>query len=268
MPAAESPPFSELLVRNLSIPPLKEDAFVQATGGRRDAAAVPLLFSAGWEARLVLDVLRISGLPFPWRGVVHTADRRTFVRPVHREGTCDLRLSLTGQEPHRKGTRLTIASSLRTPGGQDLVVSESDYLFLGLDAIGEGTGTRSEGDIDGWELLDSWPVDVKDARRYARASGDFNPIHLGTLPAVLMGQKRAILHGFCAEAMVGNRLASRQGSQPCRIDVRFVRPIELPSVLRLFARPISGSELDFRVAGSGVGAPYLVGRAGFAGSGE
>ena len=100
------------------------------------------------------------------------------------------------------------------------------------------TGHSATG-LPAWEERDmTLPDDISELtpiqasggliRRYARVSGDYNPIHLSQVTAKLFGFKRAIAHGMWTAARVISDLqASRQLSGQ-EIDIQFKRPLFLP----------------------------------------
>lgn len=66
-------------------------------------------------------------------------------------------------------------------------------------------------------------------RRYAAASGDFNPIHVNKFVAKLAGFDRPIAHGLCVMAMTVRELLAAYGdSNPAnlhRVSLRFAKPV-------------------------------------------
>ncbi|MFU8803967.1 MAG: MaoC family dehydratase [Bradymonadaceae bacterium] len=83
-------------------------------------------------------------------------------------------------------------------------------------------------------------------RRYARASGDFNPIHLHTLLARPFGFRRAIVQGMWSLARCFGELIDDLPAAPYEIDVLFERPINLPSSV-LFSSGFVDEGLEFAV---------------------
>jgi hypothetical protein len=67
------------------------------------------------------------------------------------------------------------------------------------------------------------------ARRYARLSGDFNPIHLWHWSARLFGQRQPILHGMASTALLCQSLPQ----PPQSLIVRFRKPVYPGSLLQL-----------------------------------
>ncbi|HEU0076960.1 MAG TPA: MaoC/PaaZ C-terminal domain-containing protein, partial [Longimicrobiaceae bacterium] len=85
----------------------------------------------------------------------------------------------------------------------------------------------------GWEEVASWSRGGGAGRRYARASGDYNPIHLWGWTARPFGFRRPILHGFCTAALR-------------RLGIAFRAPLLLPARVRLVAGELGGRHA-FRV---------------------
>jgi acyl dehydratase len=78
-----------------------------------------------------------------------------------------------------------------------------------------------------------WTIPANYGRRYARVSGDINPIHVSALFAKAMGFKTSILHGWYSVGRLVKRAEELNGRQyPC-IEVAFKSPVFLPSTQRL-----------------------------------
>jgi acyl dehydratase len=105
----------------------------------------------------------------------------------------------------------------------------------------------------------TWRVDEGTGRRYAKVSGDVNPIHLSGLTAKAFGFKRAIAHGMWVKARA---LAALQGRLPdaVAVDVVFKKPLFLPSTVTLTtARAEDG--WDFAVRNAAAGTDHVLGTA-------
>lgn len=77
-----------------------------------------------------------------------------------------------------------------------------------------------------WQAVGSWQADARDGLRFALLTGDFNPIHWCSPLARRSVFKGTVLHGF------GSLVRSYETLQPGvfnEIDVRFVKPVPLPS---------------------------------------
>ena len=65
-------------------------------------------------------------------------------------------------------------------------------------------------------------------RRYAKISGDHNPIHLHALTAKALGFPRAIAHGMWSLARATALLEQALGIEPRKLSVQFRQPLLLP----------------------------------------
>lgn len=106
----------------------------------------------------------------------------------------------------------------------------------------------------------SWPVAADTGRRYARVSGDWNPIHLAALLARPFGFPAAIAHGMWTVARCLGRLSSGSAGPGARLDVRFMKPLLLPNHVSLCVAAAAGSgDQDFWLVSSDAQKPYLRG---------
>ncbi|MGI4841852.1 MAG: MaoC/PaaZ C-terminal domain-containing protein [Janthinobacterium lividum] len=88
--------------------------------------------------------------------------------------------------------------------------------------------------------LGQWTLDAAAGRRYARLSGDWNPIHLSGWSARLMGMRRPIIHGMHTLAASCALLENAGGRRAARIACRFRAPVPLGSRVALHTLPGTG----------------------------
>ena len=77
-----------------------------------------------------------------------------------------------------------------------------------------------------WQEHGTWRASDHDGLLFSLITGDFNPIHWLTLAGKLSALNKKILHGFGTFARTYELLNPKQIA---RIDVRFLRPVPLPS---------------------------------------
>jgi acyl dehydratase len=110
-------------------------------------------------------------------------------------------------------------------------------------------------------LLGEWPVPADTGRRYARVSGDWNPIHLASLLARPFGFPAAIAHGMWTVARCLGWLTNGVVEAGARLEVRFLKPLLLPGHVRLHAEPPSAAgEQAFWLVSSDNATLHLKGR--------
>lgn len=97
-------------------------------------------------------------------------------------------------------------------------------------------------------------------RRYARASGDYNPIHLFGITARVFGFPAPIAHGMWSLARCAAALLPEE-TGPAHLHVRFRRPLLLPGAAVLEATEGSG-ERRFRLRDENSASVFLDGRIG------
>lgn len=95
-------------------------------------------------------------------------------------------------------------------------------------------------------------------RRYASASGDYNPIHLYSPTARLLGFRRQVVHGMWSKARCVAALQPGLGTDRCRIEVAFKTPVFLPADVSLHHGE-TGQSLDFELRDTAGEKPHLRG---------
>jgi acyl dehydratase len=135
---------------------------------------------------------------------------------------------------HPKGAQVDLVAEVDA-GGERVWDGRSTYLARGASAPAADPAARPEvPGVDG-PAAATWRVAAGTGRRYARVSGDVNPIHLHPLTARAFGFPRAIAHGMWTAA---HALAALQGRLPGSFtyDVAFGKPLLLPSTVELRTR--------------------------------
>jgi acyl dehydratase len=240
--------------------------YLRATGGDRVhrlvAGTLSPVFPAVWETTQALELFARLDRPLPAGGLVHVEGELVSLRPIEVDDHVRCRVELERAERVRKGIRLTLTARTWTGAGQ--LCTQSSAVFLARtrrpdESAGERQPrptARDEGDPRGepperWDEVARWRLGGGAGRRYARVSGDWNPIHLWSWSARPFGFRRPILHGFCTEAMVAHALIEhRLGGEPTalrRLRIAFRAPLPLPATVRLLAGEGIGSRW-FRVA--------------------
>lgn len=186
---------------------------------------------------LQMELMSAPDSPFALAGIVHVTNSMTLYRPVSVREELTLSSSYGPPREHRRGVLIDLVGEARV--GAELVWrGVSAYLVRGETLPGllpeaQPGGVHLPTDVEVaadtvWRL----PADL--GRRYARVSGDMNPIHTSALGGKAFGFPRAIIQGMWTHARV---LAALEPRLPdaYRMDVRFTKPILLPSSVRFGA---------------------------------
>jgi len=87
---------------------------------------------------------------------------------------------------------------------------------------------RSAHPVEGTDTQDL-SIGLNTGWRYARNSGDFNPIHLTARTAAMFGFKQAVAHGMWSMSRCLGAAATQLPTHPVQIDTQFKLPVYLPS---------------------------------------
>lgn len=215
--------------------------YLAATRGPETARYPPPGYSSIWETALALELLALEGMPFPSRGIVHLATELVVVRPLNLFDPVRARLELEGIEAHSRGAVLVLRFRCWKEAGQLCQENESRYLLPGVAPPPWTAGPPRPPEEPStvrppkgeWRMISTWDLPADAGLRYARASGDFNPVHLWPWTARWLGFPRPILHGHCTLAMVSHEIGGVSGAAPRKVSGRFRTPLELPATVRL-----------------------------------
>ncbi|GAA6527888.1 MaoC/PaaZ C-terminal domain-containing protein [Intrasporangium sp. DVR] len=202
-------------------------------------SALPLTYPHVLAFPLQMALMSERDFPLGLAGAVHLANVITSTRPIAVEESFDLTVRAENLRPHRRGRQVDLVSEVSVQG-EVVWTGVSTYLSKESD-----TGTRDEGaagdaseppSLDGLASVEAgptWRLTEGVGRRYARVSGDWNPIHLHALTARPLGFSTAIAHGMYSYARVVAALGPRIPTAGVTSRVWFRKPLRLPSTVRL-----------------------------------
>jgi len=226
-------------------------------------SAVPLTYPQLLGFSLVLDYLASDDCPWPVLGLIHLGNRieqreSIAIGDVLRVEVC------TGQLfAHPKGQVFTVEIHVLRAGVPVWIATQT-LLRRGVTHpvgpafdVAASDGPAAVVDAPPLEQIASIPVAADTGRRYARLSGDFNPIHLWPLTAKLFGFRRAIAHGLWSQARAVAQLGPSIAGGRSVLDTRFLAPLMLPAQpslwvagdegrLRFELRDAEGERVHFR----------------------
>jgi acyl dehydratase len=198
------------------------------------ADTLPVTYPHVLAFPLQVELMARRSFPLPLPGLVHVRNRITTHRAIDAAEPLAVRVHAEALRAHPKGAQVDLVAEIGA-AGEVVWEGRSTYLARGATAP-DGTGEPGEppGVPDG-PAVATWRVDAGTGRRYARASGDVNPIHLHPWTAKAFGFPRAIAHGMWTAARA---LAALQGRLPAALthDVAFGKPLLLPSTVELRTR--------------------------------
>lgn len=215
--------------------------------GYRHEHGVPLAFPHQLAFPLHLLLLTARSFPYPASGMVHLANQIRQYRRLSAGQALRLEVFAERWVAHPKGQALSIATRAISDGA---LVWESDSLYLrrGVAApVGEPWNAGLDHPDARLQRTQRWTLPADLGRRFARVSGDFNPIHTSRLGARLFGFRSAIAHGMWT---LGRALAAQQPPRAldaAELQCEFKLPIHLPGEVALWRVPAGGPRQFFEV---------------------
>ena len=194
--------------------------------GFRLSDALPITYPHVLSFPLQLKLMTARDFPFALPGLVHIANRITQTRPLLASEPLTLNVHAENLRPHDRGTQFDVVT---TAAVEDEVVWTDVSTNLKRDG-GSGSSSGQPRETTPPTPTAVWQVPADIGRRYAKVSGDQNPIHLHALTAKAFGFPRAIAHGMWTKARC---LAALEGRLPdaYTVDVHFKAPVLLPSTV-------------------------------------
>ncbi len=209
---------------------------------------VPLSYPHVLAVPLQMAVVTCRQFPLPTLGLVHMGQSITRHRHIAPDEILRMHVLVDGHREARSGVEFDLLTRIESAGE---VVWEAVTTCLSRQG-GGGGGKKARPDPppagEEPDRLRSvlWQVPADMGRRYGMVAGDLNPIHLWPVTAKLFGFKRAIVHGMWSLARVLGELDDQASAERCHVEVRFRRPILLPSKV-LFSAGAGERGTDFAV---------------------
>jgi acyl dehydratase len=225
--------------RTATIDPDRARAYAAATNDANPAYAsgayAPPVFAVvpTWDAMMVAlhDMIPAADQV----AMLHAEQDMHFLRPLVPGRTLVTSAEASSLRGSRMGTRFTMrVASVDGEDGEPVVEQFATMLIRGIEPADDaGSPPPSHAfppEAKSAKVAEvSTVIDPDQARRYAAASGDANPIHVDDEAARAVGLPGVILHGMCTMALCAKAVVdSVGGGDPTRLRrlaVRFYRPV-------------------------------------------
>ncbi|MFN3769775.1 MAG: MaoC family dehydratase [Ectopseudomonas guguanensis] len=223
--------------------------------GLAENAYLPPVYPHILAFPLQMQLLTERRFPFPLLGLVHLENRIRVLRPLGGLGPFQVSVQVRDLQPHDKGATFSLITRLEDQLGL-LWEGDSRILCRALRLDGQPQPHPEHEPLPLAPLAD-WAAPADTGRRYARVAGDYNPIHLHAVTAKLFGFPRAIAHGLWNKARSLGALQAHLPLAGYEVQVRFQKPVLLPTHLALQASEPAASG-QFRLIGEN-DTPHMAG---------
>ncbi len=250
-----------LFGRRASYAPNRDLPRFQATwsGARADAAKVeaycaacsleydghyPILYPHILTSAIHLDMMSKPAFPLSPMGAVHARNHIIQHAPIPVEATLEVTCELTTTRVLKQGVEFEVTTVLETEGVR-CWESISAYLVRGkkYGDPGEGSERAELPEVAEAAQEDSWPVPKDMGWRYAKITGDFNPIHVSRVLARVMGFQRDLIHGMWSAARCVGHTPEVSPPYPVQLDLVFKGPVYMESTATMKATGQDGGTL-------------------------
>lgn len=203
---------------------------------------------------LHIKLLLLPDFPFPLLGLVHINNQIRQVRPIKKGETLSVVSCFENLKLHSKGWVFTIKVEFYSRAE---LVWQSISTNLFRCKHGHEIESIQKFSVDSFTnpLNSTWQLRSNLGRRYAKVSGDFNPIHLSKWSAKLFGFKQHIIHGmwtksYCISEL--QKISPKLFLHAFEINTLFKQPLYLPGQVNLavqLGEHDAPDELTFKVMG-------------------
>ncbi|RTE87237.1 MULTISPECIES: MaoC/PaaZ C-terminal domain-containing protein [Gammaproteobacteria] len=196
---------------------------------------VPLTYFYLVAQRAHLALMLDDKFPWPILGMVHVANEMELHETVQVHKPFVLHVCI--EFPPRAGARKRVRPQYIVKFYQDekcVVTCKSSYQVGG----GQKSKSRTRAEKveqDGWSVISEWHLKSDLGRKYARLSGDYNPIHLHRWLSRWFGFARPIIHGMYSVARMQASIESSLQQEVTQLQIGFKRPVILPMELKCSA---------------------------------
>jgi len=225
----EKLPETEALWPSASEIPEKIQAYREACGFGNDGK-LPLLYPHVFTSAMHIHMIADKEFPMSALGAVHARNHIIQRRLIAEDEKVDLVCSLGEARILKPGLEVDVTTKVIA---SDTCVWESisSYLFRGnkFGPVGTVSPLSAFDELAVPTIKAQWHVPPDMGRRYAKITGDYNPIHISKVLAKLFGFKRDIIHGMWALAKCLAHLQDLDCEKSLRLDVAFKGPVFMDS---------------------------------------
>ncbi|MEE8156766.1 MAG: MaoC/PaaZ C-terminal domain-containing protein [Gammaproteobacteria bacterium] len=208
-------------------------AYRQACGFQADGH-LPVTYPHVLATSLHLGMLTSKAFPVRLPGLIHKQNRIIQWRPIPEGDSFSLFAWLEGYRATRLGQEFELTTDVLL-GGERVWQESATLLARGPNRKPSDMRSATPAAPKSAAPTDAilFRTRANTGRRYARVSGDFNPIHLFGWSARLFGLPTPIAHGMWSLARCCAELITETQGVKATFSCDFKRPVPLPAKLRL-----------------------------------
>lgn len=190
----------------------------------------PLLYPHILTSAIHLDMMSKPLFPLSPMGAVHSRNHIIQHAPIPVDAALEITCELTTTRILKQGVEFEVTTTLELDGAR-VWESVSAYLVRGkkFGEPVEGSPLAELPPLDKDLEEHTWPVPKDMGWRYAKITGDFNPIHISKILAKFMGFNRDLIHGMWSAARCVGHSPTPGSDGPVQADLIFKGPVYMES---------------------------------------
>ena len=225
-------------------------------GFTANSETLPITFLHVQAFRLHMKMMLDPQFPVSPMGCVHLSNSITQFRPINAQTPLSLQCRVSDHQVTDKGIEFSFHCAAFVDQEK---VWEDTSRYLSRCKTGVAASPKAaRGEARVYGQQQTLAIGRPDARSYARASGDFNPIHLHDLSAKVLGCKRMVIHGMWSKAACLAALNKEINGESYCCDIDFKTPIFLPTQVQLLF-DTKNDGVDFELRDKAGTKPHLIG---------
>lgn len=212
------------------------------------------MLAAGLHGRMLQRPefpVRLPGLIHVWHEIVQR-------RPLKADENLTMECWIEGHRTVAAGAEFCLETRVSSAGEQVWEERTGFISRVRKRESGKGPSAR-ENPPHNPRRVAGWRAGPGIGRRYARASGDYNPIHLFDAAARRFGFPSAIAHGMWTLSRSAAELEKREDRASRSLSVKFKRPVFIPQDLALLAAATTDGKVPFLVSDEAENTVFLEG---------
>ena len=244
---------------NVALAADKVGQYAKVCGFEFDGQTLPPTYLYVMAFRLHAMIFTHEAITFPLLGMIHLKNSITLHRATSVTENYDIECSLTTSQMTDSGLEFELVSKAFVAG--ELVwESLSTYLYR-IEGKTKRVRPPKASDMN-WDAPEAWSLTEDLGRRYAKASGDYNLIHLHPVLSKRFGFDRVLAHGMWSKGRCIAQVMPEIVNKPCKIDVAFKLPLFMPGNVSFSAEKQQDS-LVFELRDQKGRRPHLTGEISF-----
>ncbi len=228
-------PVINISTPNVTLSTDKVAQYAKVCGFEFDGQTLPPTYLYVMAFRLHAVIFTHEGITFPLLGMIHLKNSITVHRPAKVDEKFVIQCALTTSRMTDSGLEFELVSKVYV--ADELVwESLSTYLYR-IEGKAKRVRPPKASEM-AWQEPVSWTLAEDLGRRYAKASGDYNLIHLHPVMSKRFGFDRVLAHGMWSKGRCVAQLMPTIADKPCKIDVAFKLPLFMPNSVSFAAEQL------------------------------